>query len=140
VGGQVALAVACGRHLAQMGSLRGPELVERVVETYAAAEGAAGAAKRPPVRGEAPPAGSGRGAPALVEGSGTPLEEARAVVAALGAWLTSREAAKAALAPAPLLSALPKPAARALIGVMAARAVPAGSVIIEIGAPAGRPV
>lgn len=125
VGGQVALAVACGRHLAQMGSLRGPELIERVVDMYAAAA--------PPGR-EAPPAGSGRGAPAIAEGKGTALEAARAVVAGLGAWLTSREVAKAA--PAPLLSALPKPAARALIGVMAARAVPAGSVIIEIGAPA----
>ena len=40
------------------------------------------------------------------------------------------------VAPAPLLSALSKPGARALIGVMSARAVPAGTVIIEIGEPA----
>jgi len=134
VGGQVALAVACGRHLAQTGSLRGPELIERVVEAYAAAPGTApGAAQGRPGRGEAPPGGAGRGAPVL-PGGGTPLEEAQAAVAALGAWLASREVAKGP--PAPLLSALPGPAARALIGVMAARAVPEGTVIIEVGAPA----
>ena len=133
-GGQVALAVACGRYLAQTGSLRGSELVDRVVETYAASDAVPG--KRPPLRGEAPPAGSGRGAPVLARGDGTllPLEDARRVVAALGAWLTSREVPK--VPPAPLLSALPRPAARALIGVMTAHAVQAGSVIIEIGAPA----
>jgi CRP-like cAMP-binding protein len=38
--------------------------------------------------------------------------------------------------PAPLLSALTKAGARALIGVMTARAIPAGTVIIEIGEPA----
>jgi len=35
VTGRVALAVACGRHLAELGSVRGPELVEQVIETYA---------------------------------------------------------------------------------------------------------
>ena len=35
VTGRVALAVACGRHLAERGSVRGPELVDQVVETYA---------------------------------------------------------------------------------------------------------
>lgn len=138
-GGQVALAVACGRHLAQAGSLRGPELLEAIVEMYAAGDAvAAGSAARIAVRGEAPPSASNRDAPVLGEVAGPPreaaLEEARRVVAALGAWLTSREAGK--VPPAPLLSSLPKPAARALIGVMAARAVPAGAVIIELGAPA----
>jgi len=124
IGGQVALAVACGRHLAQTGSLRGPELLDRVVETYAAS------ASGPPV-----PSGRAlRGAPVLAPGNGTPIEEARAAVAALGAYLASRQVAK--VPAAPLLSALPAPSARALIGVMAARAVPAGTVIIEVGAPA----
>ncbi len=138
-GGQVALAVACARHLAETGSLRGPELVERIVETYAApdvaAAGAAAGPGRPPaVRGEAPASGSGRGAPVLAEGGGTPVEEARRALAALAAHLASRELPP--VPPAPLLSSLPRPAARALIGVMTARAVPAGRVIIEVGAPA----
>lgn len=142
-GGQVALAVACGRHLAQAGSLRGPELLERVVEAHAAPEGSVQPARRsgrfltPPMGRRAITASDvepGAGAPALTAGGRTPLEEARAAVAALGAWLTARAPARSG--PAPLLSALPRPAARALVGVMAARAVPAGSVIIEIGAPA----
>ncbi len=141
-GGQVALAVACGRHLAQTGSLRGPELLERVVETYAAPEAgpAAGPAEGSAVPREVSPAGarpSGRvlrGAPVLAEGGGTPVEEARAAVAALGTHLASRQAAT--VPQAPLLSALSRSSARALIGVMGARAVPAGSVIIEVGAPA----
>ena len=33
--GRVALAVACGRHLAEAGSLRGAELIDEVIETYA---------------------------------------------------------------------------------------------------------
>ncbi len=55
-GGQVALAIACGRHLAQAGSLRGPELLERVVETYAAPEGGATTAGRTSGR-TSPPVG-----------------------------------------------------------------------------------
>ena len=66
--------------------------------------------------------------------SGTPLEQARAVVAQLGAWLMARQIAK--VPPAPLLSALSRSGARALVGVMTARAFPAGAVIIEIGQPA----
>ena len=138
IGGQVALAVACARHLAGTGSLRGPELVDHIVETYAApdrgARTAGGPAGPPAARGEAAPLGGSRGVPALADEGGTPIEEARAAVAALSAWVSSREVAK--VPPAPLLSALPRPAARALIGVMSARAVPAGAVIIEVGAPA----
>ncbi len=133
LGGQVALAVACGRHLAQTGSLRGPELIDRVVETYSAgAAGRVGRASVPPP--PAPRAVEPRGEPALEEGGGSPAQEARRVVAALGTWMASREVGK--VPPAPLLSALPSSAARALIGVTTARAVPAGEVIIEVGAPA----
>jgi len=87
------------------------------------------------LRSDAPPAGSSTaGMPVLEEGSGTPLEEARAVVQKLGAWLVSRKVP--AVIAAPLLSALPRAGARALIGVMTARVVPAGELIIEVGAPA----
>ncbi|MDQ3370667.1 MAG: hypothetical protein M3680_35060 [Myxococcota bacterium] len=121
IGGQVALAVACGRHLAELGSVRGPELVERVIETYAGKK-LKGVTPAPP--SEAPSASASAGAPILAEGTGTPVEEARALVTALGGWLTSRKVGK--VPAAPLLSALTKPGARALIGVMTARAVPAG--------------
>jgi CRP-like cAMP-binding protein len=51
----------------------------------------------------------------------------------LGAWLTRR---KPTTVTAPLISALSKPGARTLIGVMSVRPYAAGSVIIEIGEPA----
>lgn len=121
IGGQVALAVACGRHLADLGSVHGPELIDAVVDSYAA-----GAA--PPAAPSAP-----EEAPSVPAGKGAPLAEARALVQALTAWLTNR---KVKAAPAPLLAGLSKTGARALIGVMTARAFPAGAVIIDIDQPA----
>lgn len=124
IGGQVALAVACGRHLAELGSVLGPELVDHVIETYATGG---------PHFGFTAPSAPAE-PPAVPAGKGTPLEEARAVTTALGAWLTTRKVAK--VPPAPLLSALSKPGARALVGVMTARAFPAGATIIDVGQPA----
>ncbi|MGE5183764.1 MAG: cyclic nucleotide-binding domain-containing protein [Acidobacteriota bacterium] len=124
VGGKVALAVACGRHLAQRGSVRGPELVDQVIETYAGG-GPHFTFKTPPAPEEPPQAR----API-----GTPSEVARALIAELGPWLVARRPAQ--VAPAPLLSALSPGGARALIGVMTARVYGAGAKIIEIGEPA----
>ena len=126
VGGQVALAVACARHLAELGSVRGPELVDLIIETYAA--GAARGSSAPPR------ARSATEPPVLAEGLADPLAEARALLERLAGWLTSRPAATAP--PAPLLSALPAPAARALVGVMTAHAFPPGARIIDVGEPA----
>jgi CRP-like cAMP-binding protein len=123
-GGQVALAVACGRHLAELGSERGPELLDKVIETFATG-GPHFAFSTPPAPADPP---------ALPAPTGTPLEQARTTVATLGAWLTSRRVS--VVPPAPLLSALSRPGARALVGVMTARAFPAGAVIIDIGQPA----
>jgi CRP-like cAMP-binding protein len=124
VTGRVALAVACGRHLAELGSVRGPELIDQVIETYATG-GPHFAFTTPPAPEEPP---------AIDWPAGEPIAQARAVIAELGAWLTARQPAQ--VPPAPLLSSLSKPGARALIGVMTARAYPAGAAIIEIGAPA----
>jgi hypothetical protein len=101
IGGQVALAVACGRHLAELGSLRGAELIDQVIETFATG-GPHFAFTAPPAPAEPPK---------VDPGTGSALEQARATVAQLGAWLTSRQVA--AVPPAPLLSALTKPGARA---------------------------
>ncbi len=135
VGGQVALAVACGRHLAQLGTVRGSELIDQVVETYAETKKQRAETATPPTPlAELSGPSSAAGAPLVPETAATPLEDARALVAKLGPWLMHRRVAK--VPPAPLLSALSKPGARALIGVMTARAVPAGAVIIEVGEPA----
>jgi CRP-like cAMP-binding protein len=124
VTGRVALAVACGRHLAELGSVRGPELIEQVIETYATG-GPHFAFTTPP---------SPEDPPAVDWPPGDPIAQARGVMEELGAWLTARQPKQ--VPPAPLLSALSKPGARALIGVMTARAYPAMASIIEIGAPA----
>jgi CRP-like cAMP-binding protein len=131
VGGQVALAVACARHLAELGSVRGPELVEQIVETYAT--GGPHFAISPP-RTHAPTLPPELPASALEEANHDPVAYARAVLEHRGRWLTSRRVTQAA--PAPLLSALSPPGARALVGVMTARAFPAGARIIEVGEPA----
>ncbi|HEU0034613.1 MAG TPA: cyclic nucleotide-binding domain-containing protein [Kofleriaceae bacterium] len=133
LGGQVALAIACGRHLAQIGSVRGPELIEQVIDTYAEIKAPKGKRKKQITRPPTEPIPT-VSVPQVPEGDGTPLEEARLLVTKLGEWLTKREVANRPLAP--LVSSLSKLGARALVGVMTARAVPAGTVIIDAGEPA----
>ena len=124
-GGRVALAVACGRHLEKLGSLRGGELIDQVIETYATGGPHFHLEKPAPL--DKPDID-------LTNAGGTPLADARTVIKALGPWLAGRD--PGAVAPAPLLSALSKPGARALVGVMTARAYPAGATIINAGDPA----
>jgi CRP-like cAMP-binding protein len=129
LGGQVALAVACARHLAELGSVRGPELVDRIIETYADAPARrTKAATSPPL---SHPATDPPGLPAPAD---DPLTEARALLERYGEWLTARSPRRGP--PAPLLSALSPSAARALAGVMTARAFTAGTRIIDVGEPA----
>ena len=127
VAGRVSLAVACGRHLAELGSVRGPELVDQVVETYAT--GGPHFAFTAPPAPEEPPAIE---APGDLESE--PLAYARFIIDKLGAWLTARQPKQHS--PAPLLSALSKAGARALVGVMTPHALPAGATVVEAGAPA----
>lgn len=127
VAGRVSLAVACGRHLAELGSVRGPELVDQVVETYATG-GPHFAFTAPPAPEEPPAIGVPEGPDT------TALEQARFVMDKLGAWLTARQPKQHS--PAPLLSALSKAGARALVGVMTPHALPAGATVVEAGAPA----
>jgi len=123
VGGQVALAVACARHLADLGSIRGPELIDQIVDSYANVRTRSGTV--PPILEEPPE---------IDPGEGTPLEQARTLIAPLGKWLVARKLPS--VPKVPLLSGLTKPSARALIGVMTARVFAAGAVIIETGDPA----
>jgi CRP-like cAMP-binding protein len=132
LGGQVALAVACGRHLAELGAVRGPELVDQVIETYATGG--------PHFKFQTPTSSPGIRLPVPDEpptapaAAADPLEEGRLLVRHYGGWLTSRPVDD--VPPAPLLSALSVPGARALVGVMTVRAVPARAVIVEAGEPA----
>lgn len=132
VGGQVALAVACARHLTDLGSVRGGELLDQIIETYAERKQQR-AKTAPPTMSSVGPGGSFNEAAPIVAEAATPLEDARLVVERLGAWLGSRKPPKVI---APLLSALSKSGARALVGVMTVRPIAAGTTIIEIGEPA----
>jgi CRP-like cAMP-binding protein len=125
IGGQVALAVACGRHLADLGSVRGPELIEQIIETYAAAD---------PAAASAPPRSRAGTFPEMPEPQDDPVSEARMLLEHYQHGLAAQPVAP--VAPAPLLSALSPAGARALAGVMTARAFPAGTRIIEDGEPA----
>jgi CRP-like cAMP-binding protein len=133
VGGRVALAVACARHLAELGSVRGPELVDQIIETYATG-GPHFAFTAPSTHDDAAPALHATAGEVAGPGSAAAVDQARATIEELGAWLVQRAPAK--IPPAPLLSALSKSGARALVGVMTAHAFPAGTTIIEAGAPA----
>jgi CRP-like cAMP-binding protein len=126
VGGQVALAVACARHLADLGSVHGPELIDQIIETYAGG-GPRFATSPPRARSATLP-------PVLPEPSDDPVVEARTLLEHYRRALPSRPVTL--VPPAPLLSALSPSAARALAGVMTARAFPPGARIIEVGEPA----
>jgi len=125
VGGRVALAVACGRHLEKGGSMRGGELIEQVIETYATGGPHFHLEKPAPL--DKPDID-------LTNAGGTPLADARTVIKVLGPWLAGRD--PGSVPPAPLLSSLSKLSARALIGVMTARTYAAGKTILEAGEPA----
>lgn len=140
-GGQVALAVACGRLLAQRGNVRGPELLEEVAATYC--QGSAhisdDAVPAPHAEAVSLPAellaameAARRGelaAAAMVEG-------VRRALALLEPIALEGGGAARKLPMAPLLSSLPLAGARALIGVMTARTALAGELLVEIGQPA----
>ncbi len=124
-GGRVALAVACARQLEKLGSMRGGELIEEVIETYAT--GGPHFKLEKPSQIEKPDI-------ELTNAGGTPLNDARTVTKVLAPWLASRD--PGSVPPAPLLSALTKSGARALVGVMTVRAYPAGKTIIQAGSAA----
>lgn len=137
VSGRVALAVACARHLAAAGNERGTELVEAIVDTYSTGgpHFAFTAPTAPEMeRAGLRPASGDDEPPPAPPAQGDAIEQARALVAHLGTWLAARRPAK--VPPAPLLSALGKPGARALVGVMTARAFAGGATIIDVGEPA----
>ncbi len=136
-GGQVALAVACGKLLAQRGNVRGPELLEEVAAAYCRGSKRVSADAVPPAHSDAvelPEAARLGKLELLGVTGGAPNEVEKLVKAALDRLepVATRQH-KGKLPEAPLLSSLPLPAARALIGVMAARTATAGELLFEVG-------
>lgn len=136
-GGQVALAVACGKLLAQRGNVRGPELLEEVAAAYCRGSKRASSDAVPPAHADGVelPEAERLGKLELLGVTGGAADEvAKLLKAALDRLepVATREH-KGKRPEAPLLSSLPLPAARALIGVMAARTATAGELLVEVG-------
>jgi len=127
VGGQVALAVACARWLAEQDAASAPALVDQIVETHAAGAAGIDAAVRPPA-----PRSPGKPprAPKVKDVDGA-VANARAAVDRALEHATAN--APDRHPPTPLVSSLPGPELRALLEVMTVRARPAGDVVIRIG-------
>lgn len=138
-GGQVALAVACGRLLAQRGNVRGPELLEEVAAAYCRGSELISDAAVPAPHDDAVELPKLPGLPELrdLPESVTPAQVAALVHATLDALEpVATRVHEGKLPTAPLLSSLPLPGARALIGVMTARTAAAGELLVEVGQPA----
>jgi CRP-like cAMP-binding protein len=133
-GGQVALAVACGRLLAQRGNMRGPELLEDVAASYCRGSELVSDDAVPSPHAEAVelPAGAAIALGASVEAEVAAVRLALEVLEPVA----TRGPEGGKLPPAPLLSSLPLPGARALIGVVTARTALAGEILVEVGQPA----
>lgn len=136
-GGQVALAVACGKLLAQRGNVHGPELLEEVAAAYCRGSERIAADAVPPGHAEAVelPEAERLGKLELLGVGDAASGEAAALVRGaldrLEPVATREHPGK--LPEAPLLSSLPLAAARALIGVMTARTAAAGEGLVEVG-------
>jgi CRP-like cAMP-binding protein len=127
--GQVALAIGCARWLRERG-LDDGALVEAIVTTHGA-----GSKKIDKESRAAPPAPRGKTGEHPVVSS---LVEAAATVraavdAAHDAWVAN---APEKVPPTPLVNALAPNDLRALIDVIGLRAVPRGSVVVDVGQPA----
>jgi CRP-like cAMP-binding protein len=126
-GGQVALAVACARWLAQRGVAAADALVEQIAELHGAGSPRIDPAARPnpPIHATIPPSAT---LPASVD-------------AAIGmATRAVNQAAQAAVArapdkypPTPLISTLPPEDVRVLAGVVTLSAHERGAVVLDIG-------
>jgi CRP-like cAMP-binding protein len=126
-GGQVALAVACARWLAQRGVAAADALVDQIAELHGAGSPRIDPAARPnpPIHATIPPSAT---LPASVD-------------AAIGmATRAVNQAAQAAVArapdkypPTPLISTLPPEDVRVLAGVVTLSAHERGAVVLDIG-------
>jgi cAMP-dependent protein kinase regulator len=127
VGGQVALAVACARWLAEQDAGSAPALIDQIVATHAAGAPGLDAAVRPraPRSTGKPPK-----APRIKDVDGAVASAGAAIERALE---HATEAAPDRYPATPLVSSLPPADLRALLDVMTVRARPAGDVVIETG-------
>ncbi|HTJ45067.1 MAG TPA: cyclic nucleotide-binding domain-containing protein [Kofleriaceae bacterium] len=129
-GGHVALAVACSRWLIARRADAAGALVDEIASTHAAGSPKVDPTARPPL--PAPRAAPPSAAP--VKDLDDALAAAKQAIDAAAAHAVAHAPAK--YPPMPLVSSLPAAELSALVEVMTQRAVPANTVVIELGAPA----
>ena len=128
--GRVALAVACARWLAGRDAARAKQLTDHIVELHGAGS------KRIDDGALPPPLVGDITTPVPVGTTTREAAIAHAERAVAGAAKHAAALAERALAPTPLVSTLGRTPLRAFIGAMTVRAVPAGTVVIDVGQPA----
>jgi cAMP-dependent protein kinase regulator len=131
--GRVALAVACARWVAGRDAARGKKLTDRIIDAHGAGSKRIDESAHPPPLSRA---GSASDA-AAVDASVTKDDAiARAEQAIAAAAKSAAELAPRKFAPTPMISTLGRTQLRAFIGAMSVRALPAKSIVLDIGQPA----
>lgn len=130
--GRVALAVACARWLAGRDAARGKKLTDRIIDTHGAGSKKIDESAHPP-----PLARKSSATEPVADGT---VDEAGAIARAIAAIAAAAKNAAAVaprkFAPTPMISTLGRTQLRAFIGAMTVRAVPAGTVVLDVGQPA----
>jgi cAMP-dependent protein kinase regulator len=130
--GRVALAVACARWLAGRDAARGKKLTDRIIETHGAGSKKIDESAHPPPLAR----GSSSGEPAEIGDVDEAGAIARATAAISAAVKNAAAVAPRKFAPTPMISTLGRTQLRAFINAMTVRALPAGTVVLDVGQPA----
>ena len=133
--GRVALSVACATWLASRDQAKSDALVDRIVELHAAGSKRLDDGAHPPPLAR-PASSPGLLLPETLADATREDAIASATKAVAAAAASAAAQAEKKLAPTPLVSTLGKTPLRAFLRAMSVRAVPAGEVVIEVGAPA----
>jgi len=130
--GRVALAVACARWLASRDAARGKKLTDRIIDLHGAGSKRVDDGAKPPplARAKAPTVPPDIGAP---DRDAAIARAERALAAAAGG---ATQVAIKKVAPTQLISMLGRTPLRAFLNAMTVRAVPAGTIVIDVGQPA----
>jgi CRP-like cAMP-binding protein len=135
--GRVALACACARWLAGRDAQRGKKLVDKIIDVHGAGSKRIDEDVLPP---QLPRARSSTRPPSASDVTEDTPDRADAIAAAqkalAAAVANAQGAAIKKVAPSPLVATLGRQPLRAFINAMTVRAVPAGTVVIDVGQPA----
>jgi cAMP-dependent protein kinase regulator len=131
--GRVAIAVACARWLASRDAALAKKLTDRIIDFHGAGSKRIDDDAQPPVLSRA---SSSSEVEAGVQSPGVDDAIARAQKALAAAAASAAEHAIKKVAPTPLISTLGRTPLRAFINAMTVQAVPAGTVVLDVGQPA----